>query len=332
MRRFDLSHRPDVAGEPAVVVHRAALQHLLLEAARGIPINLARPAVGVRAGDGRVLVVMADGSSVPADLVVGADGLHSAVRASVLGDGPPRYTGLTTWRAVVEAGDLVTEASLSVGNGYQFIASSLPQGRIYWGATAHLPEGSNGAMREARSFLVECFGGWHRPIPDLIEATPERDIVCTNVYDRAPPERVTDGSVALVGDAAHPMTPDLGQGGCQALEDAVVLGACFEQHGEVAAAIAAYQAHRLRRVRRIVRDSHLIGQIFGARGALVTRPRDLLISGTPEVLSRRQLARYGSREAFLATLPNGAVPGGTMVSWSRTDGHNRRRWPTSGRA
>jgi 2-polyprenyl-6-methoxyphenol hydroxylase-like FAD-dependent oxidoreductase len=226
----------------------------------------------------------------------------------------------------------MTEASLSVGHGYQFIASSLPQDRVYWGAMAHLPEGANGAMREARSFLVDCFGGWHRPIPDLIEATPERDIVRTDVYDRPPPKRVMDGPVALVGDAAHPMTPDLGQGGCQALEDAVVLGACFQQHGKLAAALAAYQAHRLRRVRRIVRDSHLIGQIFGARGALVALPRDLLISGTPEMVSQRQLARYGSREAFLATLPDGAVRGDTMVAWSRTHGHNRRRWPMSGRA
>jgi 2-polyprenyl-6-methoxyphenol hydroxylase-like FAD-dependent oxidoreductase len=97
------------------------------------------------------------------------------------------------------------------------------------------------------------------------------------------------------------MTPDLGQGGCQALEDAVVLGQCLKSEDGLSNVLRQFESRRLRRVRRIVRDSHSMGRVFAARNRAIGVVRDLLIAATPEAFRMRRLAGYASRDAFLAT-------------------------------
>ena len=113
------------------------------------------------------------------------------------------------------------------GSGERFGYSTLPDGRVYCYATANAAEGAvdggtggQGGLEELR----ERFGSWHDPIPALLEAADPDAVLRLDIYELPPLRSYAKGNVVLVGDAAHAMTPDLGQGGCQALEDAVVLG------------------------------------------------------------------------------------------------------------
>jgi len=187
-----------------------------------------------------------------ADLVVGADGVHSATRQSVWPGAPgPRYVGYTSWRMVCPPVP-VTETAEWWGRGERFGYAPLPDGRIYVYATANAAEGaSDGGLPE----LHRRFGGWHHPIPALLDAADPGAVLHHNLYELPPLTTYTSGRVVLVGDAAHAMTPNLGQGACQALEDAVVLGNVMAS-GD---GLAAYDRQRRPRTQMIARRSRQIG-------------------------------------------------------------------------
>jgi 2-polyprenyl-6-methoxyphenol hydroxylase-like FAD-dependent oxidoreductase len=202
-----------------LMILRSDLQKVLVAAMRDIPVALGARCTGVIVDGQAPILQFEDGTSVEADAVVGADGIRSAVRQSIAPhDDAPRYSGLCAWRGVVRTPGLVDNAWLSVGNGLQFMAAPLPEGHVYWSPLVRLDEGQWETIKDHRGFLADRFGSWHEPIPTLLQRTPNGALLPTPVYFRPPPTWITRGKVALVGDAAHPMTPDLGQGGCQAIE------------------------------------------------------------------------------------------------------------------
>ena len=137
--------------------------------------------------------------------------------------------------------------------------------------------------------LLGTFRGWHEPIEELIRATDERAILRTAIYDRDPlGERWGEGRVSLLGDAAHPMTPDLGQGACQAIEDAVVLAKYLSEESDPALALRHYEAHRARRVATIVQRSRRLGRVAQLKNPLLCQLRDVLLKTTPDRKLQRQ--------------------------------------------
>jgi 2-polyprenyl-6-methoxyphenol hydroxylase-like FAD-dependent oxidoreductase len=223
-----------------------------------------------------------------------------------MGNPPPRFTGRTSWRAVLDnASDLVSGACLTAGQGKQFIASHLRGGLIYWAADVGLPEGANEAMVDKKAFLLRSFAGWHDPIAELIDRTDEDQLVIADVFDSIP-NHLVRGRIALLGDAAHPMTPDLGQGACQGIEDGVVLAACLARASDIDVALADYETARLRRVRMMVRESRRLGLIATAESGIVSKMRNGLVAHMPDWLNRKLVARYASEASFKKTLPQTA--------------------------
>jgi 2-polyprenyl-6-methoxyphenol hydroxylase-like FAD-dependent oxidoreductase len=230
------------------MIHRADLLAVLRAA---VPQGALRPGTSVSA-------VRADGTvthsrgQCGADLVVGADGVHSVTRQSVWQGAPaPRYVGYTSWR-MVSPPVPVAETSEWWGRGERFGYALLPDGRIYCYATANAPEGaSDGGLPELR----RRFGSWHHPVPALLEAADPGAVLHHDLYELPQLKTYTSGIVVLAGDAAHAMTPNLGQGACQALEDAVVLGNVMAS-GE---GLAAYDRQRRPRTQMIARRSRQIG-------------------------------------------------------------------------
>jgi 2-polyprenyl-6-methoxyphenol hydroxylase-like FAD-dependent oxidoreductase len=227
------------------MVHRADLLDVLRAA---VPPEALRPGVvvtGVRA-DGSV--VHSAGEST-GDLVVGADGIHSVVRRSLWPEAPaPRYAGYTSWRMVTRPVP-VREGVELWGRGERFGYAPLPDGRVYCFAAVNAPEGADD---EGLAGLRRRFGGWHGPVPELLDAVDEEAALHHDLYELPPLASYVAGRVALVGDAAHAMTPNLGQGACQAIEDAVVLSA-----GD----LAAYDRTRRARTQSITRRSRRIGTV-----------------------------------------------------------------------
>ncbi len=300
--RFRQDRLGNAASSQALIVRRSDLQHLLLDAASHIPIRLNTPGVQIEPRDGSVEVELADRTSLVASVVLACDGIRS-IASSLFGNPPLTYRNRTSWRAVLEeAADLVPRATLTVGEGNQFVAGSLRDGSVYWAADVGLPEGVNASIRDHREFLLSIFSSWPDPIPHLIERTENDRLVIADFFD-AVPRRLAAGRVALLGDAGHPMTPDLGQGACQGIEDAVVLAECMGRLPDPVAALSRYDSLRLRRARTIVRGSRRLGQLATTQSPLIVGARDAVARHLPGWLNARAMAGIASEAAFTKTLP-----------------------------
>jgi 2-polyprenyl-6-methoxyphenol hydroxylase-like FAD-dependent oxidoreductase len=271
-------------------VHRADLQAALLDALGPEHVQLGAGCVGFDQNADGASAHFADGRTVRGDLLIGADGIHSAVRAQLHGRQAPRYAGYTAWRGVVPFDHARIRAGETWGAGARFGCIPLVGGRAYWFATANVPAGERSPEGEQRA-LLRRFGTWHEPIPALIAAANPGAILRTDIVDRPPLSRWGEGRVTLLGDAAHPMTPNLGQGACQALEDAVVLARCLAKGGDVPAALRAYEAQRIRRTSTIVRQSWRIGWVGQWQHPLAVRARELILGMLPPRAQARQVAR-----------------------------------------
>jgi 2-polyprenyl-6-methoxyphenol hydroxylase-like FAD-dependent oxidoreductase len=291
----DVAKVAAACGAPAIALHRARLHQLLLSAAAPAQVRLGAPVVGYEERGERVDVRLADGSTLGADLLVGADGLRSAVRAQLLADGEPRYAGYTSWRGVTPAGSVTAPARMSEswGRGERFGIVDTGHGEIYWFAVANAPAG--GKDGDVHSELLARFGGWHDPIRAIIDATPAPQILRTDIRDRAPVQRWHQGRVVLLGDAAHPMTPNLGQGACQAIEDAVVLAERLGTEPDLELALAGYERRRVRRANGTVVGARRAGALAQWSHPVAVAVRDFamrLLPASATAAQMRKLFRF----------------------------------------
>lgn len=246
-------------GELGFVLHRAELQEILLDALEPGVVRLGTEVQDVEEDGDEVVATFADGRTARGDVLIGADGVHSAVRTSLFGPRQLRYAGYTVWRAVVpfEADRLLPGETW--GRGARFGRAPLGGDRAYVFATQNAEPGGRSA--DAKAELRRLFGDWHDPIPELIEAMREEDILRHDISDLPLLDEWGRGRITLLGDAAHAMTPNLGQGACQALEDAVVLARWMGDGGAVEPALRGYEAERKPRVAEFVRRSWQVGRV-----------------------------------------------------------------------
>jgi 2-polyprenyl-6-methoxyphenol hydroxylase-like FAD-dependent oxidoreductase len=289
--RTDLGAIADQFGAPQVMALRVDLVSLL---AASLPDGALRTGVtvtGVHDGgpDKQARVATSDGD-LRADLVIAADGIGSPIRQALFPGHPgPRYAGLAAWRFVTDArpaSAAPVESAETWGRGALFGAVPLADGRVYCYASAAVPPGQPRADPAAE--LDRRFSGWHEPIPALIGAVPSAAVLRNDIYWIAEPlPAYHRGRVALVGDAAHAMTPHLGQGACQAIEDAVVLAAM----AGTGAGLAAYTEARMRRTRMVADGSYRASRLnrTTSRAAVTLRNAGLRLAGplAPSLMIRQ---------------------------------------------
>jgi 2-polyprenyl-6-methoxyphenol hydroxylase-like FAD-dependent oxidoreductase len=280
-------------GAPLLVLHRAELQTVLFATIDRDSLRLGTTCVAIEQLDERVAVHLDDGSVEQAELVVGADGIHSRVREDVFGATPIRYSGFTAWRGVVPLDPMLSERLAPgefLGPGSLFGMARLNGNQAYWWASARMSNNDGSERSEEKAELVRRLGDWREPIPELIAATPDGSVIRTPLYERTPLPRLAAGRVAVVGDAAHPMLPSLGQGACQAIEDAAELGSALGRAGDVPAALAAYSRRRAKRTAVVVRASRQMARIAHLESPVAVAVRNGLMHMTPSSASRRRLA------------------------------------------
>jgi 2-polyprenyl-6-methoxyphenol hydroxylase-like FAD-dependent oxidoreductase len=267
-------------------VLRSDLQRVLLEAVPAGCLRLGTVCVGATE-DGLVLLDGEDAQE--GEVVVGADGLRSSVRASLFGNEPLRYGGHRAWRAGTRfEHELVRESFVEVwgvGGGFGFGPAG--EGRVYWYCFEAVPETAP-ALDAPREQFLRRYGDWFDPIPALIESTDPAVIEPTFTYDRRPRRSWGRGRVTLLGDAAHPMKPNIGQGAAQALEDAVVLGACLAGATDPEAAFREYERRRAPRANAVVRASRRAGRAAELRWRYGARLRDAAVKALPDRLTVAQ--------------------------------------------
>jgi 2-polyprenyl-6-methoxyphenol hydroxylase-like FAD-dependent oxidoreductase len=244
-------------GTVANAFHRPRLQEALLGGLGDQHVTYGVAAVAVDAGDAArpATVTLEDGSSLSADLVVAADGVRSRLRAAVVPDAAePVYVGSTTWLAVLDNPG-ISEMSQTWGRGGEFGLIALGDGRLYWYGTQVRPAGSpTGDPAADLAAARAAFADWHDPIPAVLAATLPEQVQQLDLYGFPRPlPRMVRGRVALVGDAAHAMPPNVGQGGGQGIEDAVVLAASVSGTDPVVEGLAAYDRVRRPRTAGVLR-------------------------------------------------------------------------------
>src|ERR1051326_2078276 len=272
-----------------ICVHRGEFLNQLACLVDPRTLHCGARCAGFAADDSRVRVWVEDGRKECGDILVGADGLHSVVGAQLHGELVPRYAGYTCWRGLAS----FEHKALPPGTGFEawgpgkrFAAHHCGPGRIFWYATANTPAGVADARGGHKAEVGECFQDWFSPIPELIEAT--QDLILRNdIVDRKPLKSWSKGRVTLLGDAAHTTTPNLGQGACQAIEDAVDLAGCFRNGAIPEAILRAYEDMRIPRTTTITNQSLRLGILGQLQNPLACTLRDTVVRFMPPAISLR---------------------------------------------
>ncbi|WP_024800599.1 FAD-dependent monooxygenase [Nocardia sp. BMG51109] len=269
---------------PWAIVHRAALVDILRAT---LPAHALRPGTVVREvlPDG---TVHHDGGTATADLVIGADGVHSVTRRSIWPHAAgPRYVGYTTWRLLTtpHTGEGSVEGSVEIwGRGERFGYIPMPDGRVYCYLMGNAPAGSRTGLDRLR----ERYARWHDPIPALLDAARPEAVLQHDTYELPNLRTYIRGRAAILGDAAHAMAPNLGQGACQALEDAVTLAAAVDTLG-IDAGLREYDRLRRPRTQMIAQLSRRVAAPAHWGSPLATALRDTALPLLPNALFGRSI-------------------------------------------
>lgn len=295
LARWRIDPQAESCGAPAIALRRSVLGEILMrEAGEAVRLG-ARFTSFEQDGDG-VTAHFEDGSSVRGDVLVGADGLRSAVRAALRRwhEAPPRHAGYTAWQAIARlpGEDLVPTGTFFNlwGRGLRFLYCRLNDREVYWDAiTSDRVRDRLDTLRAGRrSVLATAYRAWPAPIPQVIGSTAEEAILPIEIYDRPPGGAWGAGRVTLVGDAAHPMTLNLSQGAGQGIESGIVLGRLLASARPPAAALRDYENRRRTRTAEMVGTSRWIGAMGRPRGVLACGLRNAFMRATFDSIAFRK--------------------------------------------
>ena len=279
----------DALGVSSVGIHRGRLHKLLVDALERERVQTGKELVRYEERSGEIDVYFTDGSSAEGTALVGADGLHSTVRRQLLGETALRYSGYTSWRGIASGDRFVPAGHITEiwGRGARFGLLGVGHGETYWFAVVNAAAGQRDD--ELRHAVFDVFRSWTEPVSDVIDATPVDRIVRTDIHDRVPVPSWSRGSVVLMGDAAHPMTPNLGQGACMAMEDAVVLADCLSRQEKPSDAFADFERRRKARANRMVEQAYKLGQLGQSSSAVGVWLRNLALRWTPRGMVQKRM-------------------------------------------
>jgi 2-polyprenyl-6-methoxyphenol hydroxylase-like FAD-dependent oxidoreductase len=266
---------------PAVALHRSDLQRTLRSALPPSSIHLGHAIAGYEQRRDKMIAGFANGQSIVAEFLIAADGVHSRVRSLFINDGDPINRGYTIWRGTSPMTPAVIPPMTGIefyGRGKRFGVGPVGFGRTGWWASGNADQTDR---------LTDLFADWYRPVVELIEATPPSSILKTVATDREPKPRWGVGRMSLLGDAIHPTTPNLGQGGCLSIEDGLVLARCFEKYGACEDALRHYERLRYSRTAILTRISRYYGNIGQLENIWARALRRTSLSLVPELLAQR---------------------------------------------
>lgn len=303
LRRPSAQRIVDALGEPLVVVRRSVLTDILRTALPPGSLETGVSATAVALAGSSVRITLSGGQIREVDAVVGADGVNSMVARTLNGPLRSRYVGYTAWRGVAAHALDPALAGETMAAGTEVGHVPLGPDHTYWFATERTPQGRPSPGGE-HAYLTAKLADWADPIPQLLAATDPADLLRNDLYDRAQPQRWSRGNAVIVGDAAHPMRPHLGQGGCQALEDAAILSRCVDLAPDLPTAFDRFGKYRRRRVRPLVFESKTIGRIVNLRPAFLSEAASRSTALIPEALVTSHLASIAAGSAFVLPTAN----------------------------
>lgn len=284
---------------PAIGIHRADLQALLWQKLPSKQCVLGQAFEQFEQVGTQVRAHFTGGLVDEGDALIGADGLRSRVRAQLFGDAQPIYREMTAYRALTAYVPGTYKPGYIcefIGSGKAFGFLSIGKGRMYWYAASKASEGQPDAPVGRKRELQEMFTDWPEPISELIAATDEASILKNDLCDRIPIKQWGQQNITLLGDAAHPTLPTMGQGACMALEDALVVTQCLLEQPNPIDAFRQYESLRIGRTKKIVQQSLAIGKSFQIENRVFIALRNTLM----KVLAQQFDNDYKALHAYRA--------------------------------
>jgi 2-polyprenyl-6-methoxyphenol hydroxylase-like FAD-dependent oxidoreductase len=289
-------------GTRTFIALRSDLQLGMFEELGTDVVTLGAEVVGFEQDDSGVTVKLADGREERGSVLLGADGIRSAVRRRLLGD-EPRYAGYSGWRGITTMDPAPLPPGLGkqvFGRGRTFGTFGMRDNRMYWFSSFVAEAGGTDEPDGHKAHVQRTFAGAPELVRSVIEATDESEILRTDIYDRPPVERWGEGRVTLIGDSAHAATPNTGQGGSQALLDGVLVAERIAQAagslGDAAAvrkALESYETERIPQTSKVVKEAGLVGTFVHWTNPAACFVRDwVMYKLTPKAIWRRRAKAY----------------------------------------
>lgn len=278
------------AGAASVAIRRPVLIDMLAAKLPGHVVETGRSVSRFEARGDRVRLHFERGAARDFDIVVGADGLSSIIRRQLHGPHTIRMLQQRAWVGLAHPAPGVLKSGVTtatIGHGPRFWVAPLPNGAAFWFATLNQMQSPDVGPCD---FLRAGFADWPPTIGQLLEATLDEDVIEVRIRDAPPSERWGEGRVTLLGDAAHPSTPDLGQGACQAIESAACLAECLADSSDVSSSLRDYERRRMARTATISRMSRITSLNTTIESPILCALRDRGIRATLPTIARRHFA------------------------------------------
>lgn len=256
MTQFSLAPLVKSVGERPCPISRADLQSQMIDHWGKDKVQFGKRLEKVEQDEHGVTAYFTDGSTATGDMMIAADGARSVVREHVIGfQTDRRYAGYVNWNGLVDINEDIApkdQWTTYVAEGKRVSVMPIADGRFYFFFDVPLPTGLEENRETVQADLKGYFKGWSTPVQILIDAIDPDTTNRIEIHDIDPFDTLVKGKIALLGDSAHSTTPDIGQGGCSALEDAVVLGQCFAASQHIETALKSYEEKRHFRVKDLV--------------------------------------------------------------------------------
>lgn len=275
-------------------IHRADLHQLLLNLLTDkVVFKTGKRGVSMQQDSKGVTLNFADGTSEQGDFLIACDGINSPIRKQLLPQSLSRYAGYTCWRAVVNVteGQFNTKrATETWGKNGRFGVVPLSNNRIYWFACINATQARDATMKAYKvSDLQACYQNYHAPIPQLLALTSDKDLLWNDIEDIKPIKQFAFDRILLAGDAAHATTPNMGQGACQAIEDAAILAKCLKEDKPIQELFKTFEKLRIPRTTKIVNTSWTLGKAAQLTNPILISIRNFALKITPQSVNEKQM-------------------------------------------
>jgi 2-polyprenyl-6-methoxyphenol hydroxylase-like FAD-dependent oxidoreductase len=277
---------------PAICIHRADFHALLRKHCKagmnaGHRLEKAEPLP-----NGQIGITFDQGEAEIFDAVIGAEGIYSPLRELIIGDGKPVFRGYNIWRGICDSNFDVGYASETYGLGKRVGIVPIKEGKYGWWATYNEEFMKDDSPEGTPEKLQRLFGDWHHPIPELMKNS--KNIIKNSLIDRKPKRGWSLGNMVLIGDAAHPTTPNLGQGGCMAVEGAYILSECIKKYGLSKKAYDRYETLHFPRTKSVNETSLRMGVVGQLENRVQGFLRNKAIALMPSSVTMKLIDKFFS--------------------------------------
>lgn len=278
-----------IDGAVNLAIHRADLHQKLLDQLDPATVITGKRTTNIRELSEGYEIEFEDSGQIKTKNLIVAEGIHSVIRNKVMPEAQLRYAGYTCWRGIADNNPGIREPSETWGPNGRFGIVPISDNRVYWFACKKAPENSEKMKAYGIDELYQEFKDYHAPIKELIRSTPQDQILWNDIIDLEPIDRYAIRNLVLVGDAAHATTPNMGQGACQAIEDAVVLAECLRQNSQTQEAFRCFEQKRKIRTQAIVKHSWIMGKVAQWENFILRRFRNFIFRLLPQRFYKREL-------------------------------------------